>query len=115
MGYFLVAMVIPLLPAIVWVFREVRNQTEAAKQKDNLRQYADDLWKDAMRGRSSVTEIERKSRELQDRIYQNRGNNPLVLDMFYKRLLPKNEAHMNRSAEELIAEALQSQGKNKKP
>jgi len=62
-----------------------------------------------------VEEIERKSRGLQDQIYNNRCSNPLILDAFYKSLLPKNEGQMNRSAKELADEALQSLSKKSNP
>lgn len=114
-GYSLVIMVIPLLPAIIWVFRETRQQSEAAKEKDALKQYADNLWRDAIKKHTAIKEIECKSRELQDHIYHNRSSNPLVLDIFYRHLLPKDEVHMNRSAEELVTEALQNLNMNKRP
>ncbi len=114
-GNFLLVVVAPLLPAIGWIIREYRGQNEAIRRKDTLKRYAEELWTDAINKRIPVEEIERKSRGLQDQIYNNRCNNPLILDAFYKRLLPKNEALMNRSAKELADEALQSLGKNSDP
>ncbi len=114
-GNFLLVVVAPLLPAIGWIIREYRGQNEAIRRKDTLKRYAEELWADALNKRIPVEEIERKSRGLQDQIYNNRCNNPLILDAFYKRLLPKNEAQMNRSAKELANEALQSLGKNSDP
>ncbi len=114
-GNFLLVVVAPLLPAIGWIIREFKGQNEAIRRKDELKRYAEELWTDAIKKYAPVEEIERKSRGLQDQIYNNRCNNPLILDAFYKRLLPKNEAQMNRSAEELADEALQSLGKNSNP
>lgn len=114
-GNFLVTLVAPLLPAIGWVFREVRGQRAAAKRKDELRQYAESLWVDAIKKHVPIEEIERKTRELQDQIYNNRSKNPLILDVFYKLLQPKNEAHMNRSTKELVAEAMQNLGRGNRP
>ena len=114
-GNFLLVVVAPLLPAIGWIIRELRGQNEAIRRKDELKRYAEELWADAIRKRVPVEEIERKSRGLQDQIYNNRCNNPLILDAFYKRLRPKNEAQMNRSAKELVDEALQSLGSSNKP
>ena len=114
-GNFLLVIVAPLLPAIGWVIRELRGQNEAIRRKDELKRYAEELWADAIRKRVPVEEIERKSRGLQDQIYNNRRNNPLILDAFYKCLRPKNEAQMNRSAKELVDEALQSLGSSNKP
>src|SRR6266567_1958278 len=114
-GNFLLVVVAPLLPAIGWIIREYRGQNEAIRRKDTLKRYAEELWTDAINKRISVEEIERKSRGLQDQIYNNRCSNPLILDAFYKSLLPKNEGQMNRSAKELADEALQSLSKKSNP
>jgi len=112
---FLLVIVAPLLPAIGWIIREFRGQNEAIRRKDTLKRYAEELWTDALKKRVPVEEIERKSRGLQDQIYTNRCSNPLILDAFYKHLLPKNETQMNRSAKELADEALQSSSKKSNP
>jgi len=114
-GNLLLGVIAPLLPAIGWIVREYRRQNEAIRRKETLQQYAEELWNDAIKKRVPVEEIAYKSRGLQDQIYNNRCNNPLILDAFYKRLQPKNEAQMNRSAKELADEALQSLGKKNDP
>jgi hypothetical protein len=114
-GNFLLVVVAPLLPALGWIIRELRGQNEAIRRKDALKRYAEELWMDAIKKHVAVEEVERKSRVLQDQIYSNRCNNPLILDAFYKRLLPKDEAKMNRSAKELAEEALQSLSKKNNP
>ncbi|SRR5260370_5861249 len=114
-GNFLLVVVAPLLPAIGWMIREMRKQNEAIRRKDALKQYAEELWTDALKKYIAIEEIERKSRALQDQIYNNRCSNPLILDMFYKYLQPKNENQMNRSAKELADEALQSLSKQNNP
>ena len=111
-GNFLLVIVAPLLPAIGWIFREFKGQNETIKRKDELKRYAEDLWTDAIKKRVPVEEIEHKSRGLQDQIYSNRCNNPLILDAFYRHLRSKNEVKMNRSAKELTNEALQILDKN---
>lgn len=109
------AVIFPLLPTFIWAYREIKGQTEAASEKDELRKYAEELWEDAMHKRLLVEEIDKKSRNLQDEIYYNRRSNPFILDWFYKRLRRKNEEFMNRGAEELVTEALHSLGKNSNP
>ncbi len=102
------AIIFPLLPTFIWAYREIKGQTEAANEKDDLRKYAEELWEDAMHKRLSIEEINKKSRDLQNEIYYNRRSNPFILDWFYRRLRRKNEEFMNRGAEELVNEALQS-------
>jgi hypothetical protein len=97
------------------MIRELRGQNEAIRRKDTLKRYAEELWTDALKKRVAIEEIEHKSRSLQDQIYNNRCSNPLILDVFYKVLQPKNEAQMQRSTKELVDEALQSLAKNTNP
>ena len=73
----------------------------------------EELWRDAIKKHVPVNEIEQRSRELQDQIYNNRASNPLILDRFYRHLLPKNEAEMNRNAKDLVNEALKNLGANR--
>jgi hypothetical protein len=89
----------------------LRGQNEAIRRKDTLKQYAEELWADAIKKQATIEEIEYNSRALQDQIYSNRCSNSLILDAFYKLLLPKDEAKMNRSAKELTDHALQSLSK----
>jgi SMODS-associating 4TM effector domain len=109
------AVIFPLLPTFIWAYREIKGQTEAASEKDELRKYTEELWEDAMHKRLPVEEIDKKSRNLQDEIYYNRRSNPFILDWFYKRLRRKNEEFMNRGAEELVKDALQSIGNKNNP
>lgn len=114
-GNFLLIVVFPLLPAMGWIIRELRGQNEAIQRKDGLKRYTEEVWSAAIRKRASVEEIERNSRKLQDKIYDNRCHNPLILDAFYRHLRPRNEVQMTRSAEELVKEALQCLEDNSKP
>jgi len=114
-GKLFLAVIFPLLPTFIWAYREIKGQTEAANEKDELRKYAEDVWNDALNERISLEEVEKKSRNLQDEIYYNRRSNPFILDWFYRRLRRKNEEFMNRGAEDLVNEALQSLAKRKNP
>jgi hypothetical protein len=109
------AVIFPLFPTFIWAYREIKGQTEAASEKDELRKYAEELWEDAIHNRLSMEEIDKKSRNLQDEIYYNRRSNPFILDWFFKRLRRKNEEFVNRGAEELVTEALHSLGKSGNP
>ncbi|MFL5625819.1 MAG: S-4TM family putative pore-forming effector [Ktedonobacteraceae bacterium] len=62
-----------------------------------------------------IEEVEKKSRNLQDKIYYNRRSNPFILNWIYRRLLRKNEEFMIGGAEELVTEALHSLGKSSNP
>ncbi|HYT35642.1 MAG TPA: S-4TM family putative pore-forming effector [Ktedonobacteraceae bacterium] len=109
------AVIFPLLPTFIWAYREIKGQTEAASEKDDLRKYAEELWEDAIHNKLPMEEIDKRSRNLQDEIYYNRRSNPFILDWFFKRLHYKNEEFVNRGAEELVKEALQCIGNKNNP
>ena len=114
-GKFFLVIVAPLLPAYIWAAREYRGQTDAANDKEELRKYTEELWRKAMKTELTPQQLEKESRTLQDEIYNYRRTNPFILDWFYKRLRNEHEEEINRGAEELVNEALQSLAKNSEP
>ncbi len=112
LGRFFLVIVFPLLPAYIWATREYLGQTEAANEKEELRKYTEELWTKALKKELTVQQADQESRHLQDEIYNNRRSNPFILDWFYNRLRRENEEYINRGAEELVNQALQSLTKN---
>jgi hypothetical protein len=108
LGKFFLVIAAPLLPAYIWAVREYKVQSEAANDKEELRKYTEELWRKAMRKELTLQQLGTESRTLQDEIYNNRRTNPFILDWFYKRLRNEHEDEINRGAEELVEEALQS-------
>ena len=115
LGRFFLVIVAPLLPTYIWAAREYRGQIDAANDKEELRKYAEELWRKAMKKELSPQQLDKESRNLQDEIYNYRRTNPFILDWFYRRLRNEHEEEINRGAEELVNEALQSLTKNSKP
>jgi len=115
LGRFFLVIVFPLLPAYIWAIREYLGQTEAANEKEELRKYTEELWTKALKKELTVQQVDQESRHLQDEIYNNRRSNPFILDWFYNRLRRENEEYINRGAEELVNQALQSVAKNSYP
>src|SRR6266516_849425 len=115
LGRFFLVIVFPLLPAYIWAIREYLGQTEDANEKEELRKYTEELWTKALKKELTVQQIDQESRHLQDEIYNNRRSNPFILDWFYNRLRRENEEFINRDAEELVNQALQSSNKNSNP
>lgn len=109
---FAFAIICPLFPTFTWAFREIRGQREAADEKDKLLEFSEETWQDTINGNLTEEEINKKSRELQDEIYNNRRSNPFILDIFFKRLRDRNEEFINRGAETLVNEALKRLSKN---
>jgi hypothetical protein len=108
---FMLSVIMPLLPAIVMGARQHHTQMQAATRLDNLREHADVLWNDAINGIKNPDECARESRSLQDEIFDSRRRNPSIPDCIYRRLKRQQEEQMNRSAEDLVREALDNRHK----
>ncbi|WP_016951483.1 S-4TM family putative pore-forming effector [Anabaena sp. PCC 7108] len=65
-------------------------------------------WQQVINRRIPSQELERESYILQNQIYDNRRLSPLIFDWLYSRLKKQNEEQMNKGAEVLIKELLQT-------
>lgn len=105
---FVLAVLAPLSPTILWSVREYRKQREAIETLERLKDYVENLWVEMINKKLNHEEIERESRELQDGIYDYRCNNPLIFNWIYKLLRNSQEEEMNKGSEELVEEAIRS-------
>jgi hypothetical protein len=105
---FVLAIVIPLLPAFIFKIRQYIENKQAATRLDNLRENSENIWQQVINRRITPQELERESYILQNQIYDNRRLSPLIFDWLYYRLKKQNEVEMNKGAETLIKELLQS-------
>lgn len=106
---FVMAVILPIMPAILFGVRHHMDQKEAANRLDELREHADQLWLESMKGTGPYT-LEPRSRQLQDEIFDNRKKNVPVLDKVFNRLRDKMEAQMNHSTAQLAKEAKERLG-----
>ncbi len=105
----LLAIILPLSPALILGIRQYSEQTEAANRLDKLKDHAERIWSEAL-NTEPATKLETKSRALQDEIFENRKRSPLVFDWIFYRLRDKYQAQMNRGAEDLTKEAKRKLG-----
>lgn len=105
---FVLAIVTPLLPAIIFALRQYIDNKQAANRLDNLREHSENIWQQVINRRITPQELERESYILQNQIYDNRRLSPLIFDWLYSRLKQQNEEQMNKGAEVLIKELLQT-------
>lgn len=96
--------VVPLSPTLLLGYRQYTEQMEAATRIDKLKEYVEQLWTDALAGKSEQ-EITARARGLQDEIIEHRRKSPLVFDALYKHLRRSYEIQMNHGVGEFIAEA----------
>lgn len=105
---FLLAVLIPLIPAFVFGLRQYNEHNEAATRLDRLRENAEVLVQEVISGRYTPQDFERESYSLQTQIYENRRRSPLILDWLYSQLRNKDEEQMNKGAESLVQELTQN-------
>lgn len=77
---------------------------DAAYRLDKLRDHAEKLWSEAIRG-ASIESLRSKSRALQDEIFDGRKRNPPIFDMIFNIFRDGHEEQMNKGAQVLIQEA----------
>jgi hypothetical protein len=102
---FLLAGVMPFLPVFVIGIRQFTDQRQAATRLDDLKKHSERLWREALSGEIAGEELARRSRTLQDEIFEQRRRNPLIFDWVYGRLRNEQEELMNRCAGDLLREA----------
>jgi hypothetical protein len=105
---FLLAVLAPLTPAFVLGLRQYTEHNEAAARLDKLRENAEILLQKAISKKLTQQDLEIESYSLQTQIYDNRRRSPLILDWLYSRLRREHEEQMNKGAESLIQELMQT-------
>ena len=101
---FILVVVAPLMPAFILGIRQYKGCTESATRVDEVKKSAAELWKKALDG-TAPEELTYASLNLQNAIYNNRRNNPVILDEFYEFFKERDEKLMNKTAGELAKEA----------
>jgi hypothetical protein len=76
-------------PAIFWAIREQFRQSDSAATNEILKGEAEKFLESVRTSGCDDAECEKRSRELQDALFQRRVANPLVLPLVY--LLMRNE------------------------
>jgi len=97
---------LPIAPAVVWTVRECIRQRDAVAGLERVKAIIEQIYADAICGRTPFTELDRVSRDIQDVIFDGRARNPLFFDFLYQRLRPGHELRMNEKAAEMVQEAL---------
>ena len=104
---FILAVATPLMPAFILGMRQYNEHKKSAEQLDKLRGHLERLWNKAL-DNANPEELNRASRELQDAIYNHRQSRPIIFDWVYRLLRKEHEKLMNKAAEEMVNEALES-------
>ncbi len=99
---FFLLFVFPLLPAILLFFKTVSENGVSKDSLDELRSEIESIWNKLLS--DSRIDIEYKARAIQDKIFLNRKNSPLIFDWFYNKKRNQLEREMYFSVEKLVQE-----------
>jgi SMODS-associating 4TM effector domain len=105
MTSFVMSVMAPAAPVLIWSVREHYRQRDTANLLDNIRGQAEVLWDRAKNGRCKPGDCAVQSREFQNAIYTHRATNPLVLPPIYALLRSSMEQQMHHAAEHWVRDA----------
>src|SRR5690606_30267782 len=83
-----------LIPFFQFCNKEFFEHYDAAKRLNELVQYAENIWQEAINNPEDYHRNKLNSRRLQDEIFEHRSKSPLILDKFYNLFRDQNEVLM---------------------
>lgn len=101
MTSFVLSTLAPMTPVMIWALRERNRHAATCELLDRLNEDVKKLFEKSRAG-ATEPEISKRSRELQDAIYNHRVSSPLIFDWIYDRLRSRMEERMNAGAQELV-------------
>jgi hypothetical protein len=112
---FILSLMAVIFPTILWFIREIKKQRGSVETLKQLTSYVNDLWKNALNKNLDQTQIQARTRLLQDEMYSHRASNQPIFEWVYKQIKIKNDMdkQMNTEAQAMIEEALKVLGKDK--
>jgi len=102
-----------LIPFFQFCNKEFFEHHDAAQRLNELVQYSENIWQEALANPEDYHRNKLNSRRLQDEIFEHRSKSPLILDKFYNLFRDQNEVLMNRTSEILIEEASEKINKSR--
>ncbi len=97
---FFLLVVFPLLPAIILLFKTIKDNNTSKKALDALRSITESLWKKLLL--NSKIDIDQAAREIQNKIFLNRKNSPLIFNWYYNKKRNQLEKEMEFSVDKLV-------------
>lgn len=101
---FVLCVIAPLTPAILWAIKERKIQLEAAIQGKDLLDYSIMIWHTRSQNADTINDMERLSRILQDGIFDRRKTSPVTPFWLYKFCRLGDEHTMKKVAQEMVKE-----------
>lgn len=93
-----------LVPFFQFTIKQYNENKDMDCRLENISNYINQTWNSILANNLSFEQLTIEARRIQDAIYDNRSNSPLVFDSFYKLFRNKDENTMNKAAEILVNE-----------
>ena len=102
---FLLGGLVPLLPAVIRIWKERETHMETARESHRCKEHIEGVWEQAIANRLSKRRLEQESRALQDEIYNRRKNSTSVPSPIYWLLREDYQKQMEVAAQKMVAVA----------
>lgn len=104
MEEFVVRILFPMTPAILWAGREIWDNRDASETVGRIRDALINLWDDVLEGNVSQESLATQTLEIDSAIFMYRQNTPPVPNALYKLLRSRTTRTMQDVAHDLIRE-----------
>jgi hypothetical protein len=112
---FTLAVVVPMLPAAVRIWREYKKQEESAKDSERTKEYLEALWERAINQTLPAQELLAESRLLQDELYDRRRRSPAVPEFLYWFTRESYQVQMEQASAAMVNDVLVKLGQAQDP
>jgi len=94
----------PCLPIWIFSIRYIQQNKKAIEFLENIREQAEKVWHQTIKAIISTVKLDEIARQLQDGLFLNRKDSPLVFEFIYKIYRQAQESSTNRSCEAMVKE-----------
>lgn len=96
--------VAPFLPFLSIAAKLMTDNNDAISRLEFLKDAVEESWTQALQRGYNPNSLLLQSQVIQEGIYQNRNQNPLIFDWIAKKFKPKNEALQSKSSKQYVAD-----------
>ena len=112
---FVLAVVVPLLPAGLKIWRKAKKHDESAAATERARGLLEGFWKKAIQQNVPAAELLEESRRLQDELFDRRRLSPPVPEWLYASTRESHEQEMKYGSQKMVDEVLDKLAAQQQP
>ncbi len=94
----------PFLPFVAIAPKLILDNRDAISRLQFMKDMVEETWNKALQPTYDVDALKSRSQAIQEGIYNNRSQNPLIFDWLANRLKPKNEDLQSKTTKQYVAE-----------